>query len=72
MKMEEEGFGRKHAHMHTISSAQPQRMTLTIVLLFLLNVEVQAGLHIRSVQFFRSAFFCQTAHSKNYCSPSFF
>jgi hypothetical protein len=72
MKMEEEGFGRRHAHMHTISFAQPQKMTLTSILLFLLKAEVQAGLHIRSTQFVRSTFFCQTAHSKNCCSPPFF
>jgi len=70
--MEEEGFGRRHVHMHTISSTQPQKMALTVILLLHLKAKVQASLHIYSAQFFCLASSCQTTLFKNCYSPSFF
>jgi hypothetical protein len=41
---------RRPAHMHTISSAKPQKVALTTVLPLRSEAEVQSGLHIRSAQ----------------------
>jgi hypothetical protein len=41
-------WGREPAHMHTISSTQPQKVVLTAVLPLRSEAEVQADLHIRS------------------------
>jgi hypothetical protein len=41
---------RRPAHMHTISSAKPQKVTLAAVLSLCSEAEVQARLHIRSAR----------------------
>jgi hypothetical protein len=41
---------RRPAHMHTISSAQQQKVALTVVLPLLSEAEVQAGLQLRSAR----------------------
>lgn len=57
---------RRPAHMHTISSVQPQKVALTAVL------PLSSGRSANRLgQLVRSASFCQTTLFKNCCSPPF-